>query len=304
MYKVIIWGLGNEYEHLINIIKYQESQGSISVVGVTDRNEFYESLDGYRFVSVKDIKVNEIDYIIVTSEQYFDEIADIAQDIGFSKDKLIRGKIFYIPGIDFDNYISLRCRNVSIIANNCWGGVVYHALGMPFLSPFINMFLLDDDYLKLLENLKYYVNCELQFVRYEYEAILKRNYPVCRLEDVELHFNHYVDMNEVEEKWYSRCERINWDNLFIMMFSGKEDSAERFQKLNFDKKICFVPFESTYKSIYTLKLAAFPQMKKVPFWRILMGGQSMYRDYDLVELLLNGKTGHSRIIYQNKKEID
>ncbi len=298
MYRVLIWGLGYEYERLVNLIKYQEYLGNISVVGITDQNEIYRCLDGYSFIPVKDIKVEKIDYIIVTTEQYFMEIAKDAWSIGFFKGQLINGKVFFIPGFDLKKYIALINKRISIISNNCWGGVVYHTLGMEFRSPFVNMFLHDEDYLKLLKNFSYYMDQRLQFDRYEYETVLKRNYPVCKLRDIELHFNHYVEMADVEEKWYSRCKRMNIENLFIMMFTEKQDIAERFTLLDFSKKICFVPFESTYKTLYTLRPNSIAE-KEGPFWRIVMR-QLMFRDYDIIELLLNGDLNRKRILYQKE----
>ena len=44
----------------------------------------------------------------------------------------------------------------TIIAQNCIGGVIYSDLGLQFLSPTINMFIEDENFVKLVENLEYY----------------------------------------------------------------------------------------------------------------------------------------------------
>jgi uncharacterized protein (DUF1919 family) len=184
------------------------------------------------------------------------------------------------------------------------GGIAYNALGMRFNTPFINMFERDEDYLRLLANLKYYLNQNLQFVRYSYNPGLHIDYPICRVDDVELEFNHYNSMEMVEEKWYKRVKRVNFDNLFIMMFTNNKKSLDNFDKLDYQKKICFVPFESPLKSACSMKLAEREEMSEVPFYEIVNGSvNGRYHDYDLIELLLNGRINHDRCCY-NKKLLD
>ena len=196
--------------------------------------------------------------------------------------------------LNFEEYMKLRKSNISIIANNCWGGLAYHQLGMEFLSPFVNMFVKDEDYLKLLNDLRGYLDAELHFHKFAYENVLQREYPVCLLNDIELHFNHYVIMQEVEEKWNKRVKRINWDNIFVMMFTEEESVAVRFDKLPYENKICFVPFESKHESVYTLKLAE-KLMPGKPFYKLVNGIiEGTFSDYNLIELLNKGKIDKNR----------
>lgn len=290
MVKAIIWGVGRSYNQYINAIRYQVLLGEIQVVGVTGRDDIYDYLDGYPFIPIGHLNKIDFEYIIVAAEAHYEEVVKTAVQMGFSNDKIMAGGIFLYPNFSFQRYIELCRQRVSVIANNCWGGLIYHTLKSEFLSPFINMFLEDEDYIQLLGNLSYYLNCCLKFDRYAKEPVLKSDYPVCKLDDIELHFNHYKNMDEVEQKWYSRCKRINWDNLFVMMYTEKEESARRFSGLGFPKMVCFVPFESHLKSVHTLRLACLPQMKEVPFWMIVNGiAQMIYNDYDLVELLATGE---------------
>jgi len=106
------------------------------------------------------------------------------------RDKLVTYRVLEIPRFRFDQYIKLKESRVSIVSNNCWGGLIYHTLGMECLSPFKNLYLEDADYLKLLGNLKYYLNCDLQFQEYAIEIHSGAKYPVMRLDDVSVHCNH------------------------------------------------------------------------------------------------------------------
>ena len=50
--------------------------------------------------------------------------------------------------------------DVSIISMNCTGGILYHDLGLKFLSPTINLFFRAEDFIKFCENLDYYLSID------------------------------------------------------------------------------------------------------------------------------------------------
>ena len=142
---------------------------------------------------------------------------------------------------------------VSIVSNHCWGGFTYHSLKAEFLSPFINMFIPQEDYIRLLEDFDDYMKEEIKYYKNEYEPNLQSEYPVALLGDVELHFNHYKSFEEAKEKWDQRKQRINRNNLFVEMQTENEELAKRFNKLPYNKKIVFVPFETQLESAVSLK---------------------------------------------------
>lgn len=49
----------------------------------------------------------------------------------------------------------LRNRNISFLTPNCLGGILYHDLGLEFMSPTINLMMTQKDFVKfiLMENL-------------------------------------------------------------------------------------------------------------------------------------------------------
>lgn len=65
------------------------------------------------------------------------------------------------------NQKRLKNDNFSILASNCIGGVLYHELGMPFLSPFINMYVEPRDFIKFLKSPNEYLRYELNDVTAE-----------------------------------------------------------------------------------------------------------------------------------------
>ena len=50
----------------------------------------------------------------------------------------------------------LQYIDFSIISNNCWAGFVYSKFGLEYTTPTIGMGIVDDDYIKFLENMDYY----------------------------------------------------------------------------------------------------------------------------------------------------
>lgn len=139
----------------------------------------------------------------------------------------------------------------SIISNNCWGGLVYQYFGLPYYSPTIGLFFMDDDYIKFLERFGYYIAQPLKFItieesRYKQqlqsESTAKMNYPIALLDDVEIHFLHYKSTTEAEEKWNRRLKRLNMNRLLVKMSQrslNSNDILDRFEALPFKNKICF-----------------------------------------------------------------
>ena len=131
----------------------------------------------------------------------------------------------------------LRNRNATIISSNCNGEFMYYDMRLPFLSPTINLSFDMNDYVKLLDNLRWYMSqpimpCEdKQF-----------DFPCGMLADIKIRFNHYKTFEEAVEKWEERKKRINWDNLYVVAIDGdncSEESIQRFDALPFKHKVIF-----------------------------------------------------------------
>ena len=251
-YKVLIWGTGQDYDRYLNNIQYEEQKENINVVAVVTNDTYYKKIDGYQVIAKKDIINCNYDYIIVASINKYNQIVDEALSMGIERKRLLKLTIFNINNFDFKRYIKLYSSNISIISCNCWGGITYNYLGMEFLSPFINMYEEEADYLKLLANLGFYLKQPLVFEKEMYEINLKRNFPVAMLSDIRLYFNHYESFDEAKVKWYQRLNRINYNNLFIMFYTTNLESAKIFDNLPFEHKIVFLPFKSNLRSAIEL----------------------------------------------------
>ena len=148
------------------------------------------------------------------------------------------------------NYRKINNSDFTIISNNCWGGHVYRYFGLGYNSPTVGLYFYADEYVKFVNNIKYYLDCELEFISYKdskYRKDLeeKQYYtvPIGKLDDVEIVFLHYKDEKEAKEKWNRRKKRVNYDNI-ILKFSQQNLCEDRhlewFDNLDFSKKVMFV----------------------------------------------------------------
>jgi len=286
MYRIVIWGIGAVYNRHVNLLKYYELKKEIKIVAVTSNNPpRVEFIDDYKIVKSKEISALEFDFILIMSDASVMEIRKTIIHMGVDEEKLLYYKILEIPNLVFDQYVKLKKSRISIISNNCWGGTVYNTLGMECLSPFKNLFLEDDSYLRMLSNLEYYLKCEPSEGGFATDIHSGQKYPILRLDDVLLHCNHDDIYETAVENWKRRVKKINMDNLFIEMYTDNRISAKRFCQLKkYLNKICFVSFESDEKELYHLELL--PEQEEL--WEVVISSARNGKNsisYNIIDLL-------------------
>lgn len=150
-----------------------------------------------------------------------------------------------------------------LICSNCLAGYIYHWLGLQFHSPFINLWMTNEDFITMLEgDLKTFLSSPINEVKN-----CKEKYPVGEINGVKIHFMHYKDFNTAIEAWNRRKERINFNNVGILFpnFEGNENILQRFEELPYNNKVVFVDKPCKYESAYYIKGYKFYKkfMKKV-----------------------------------------
>lgn len=133
----------------------------------------------------------------------------------------------------------LKNKSVSIISNNCIGGILYHDLGLKFNSPTINTLIYGDEFVEFINNLKEYMNCELVYDE------TSKEYPIGVLSSIDkktihIHFLHNNTFEEAKSNWNRRKDRIDYNNLFIIYehFNKFDNSIiEEFDKINYHKVV-------------------------------------------------------------------
>jgi len=243
--KVLIWGTGLDYGRFLNQLKALELQEVLEVVGVTDSSGFRErvtKVDGWHFYSVSEIKEIPWDYCVVMSEKYFWDIYSHLAELGISSDRIIPCRVFAIPYFEWVQYIEIRNLKMSIISNNCWGGILSRTLGLEHRSPFKNLAVSASGLIRMLdEGLEGFMSVEPKFVRWEIDPHSKVRFPVMSVKGVEILFNHDTKIEEALAKWRRRKEKIDYHNLYMMIYTEDIDVVRAFLKLDIERKICFVP---------------------------------------------------------------
>ena len=123
----------------------------------------------------------------------------------------------------------LAVRDVTLISQNCIGGVFYHDMGLQFTSPTINLFFKAPDFMKFVQKLDYYMGCELRMTWGE-------EYPIGYLDDVAIYFMHYRTCREAKEAWEKRKARINRGKIVVLCTDMEDFNDEAYEEW---KKICY-----------------------------------------------------------------
>lgn len=97
----------------------------------------------------------------------------------------------------------------TVLSQNCIGGVLYHDLGAPFLSPTVNLFIPAKDFLRLCADVKGYMQKPLC-------VTMGESWPAGMLGDVRIEFMHYASCEEAEAAWARRAARIRYDRIAIV----------------------------------------------------------------------------------------
>lgn len=246
MKKVILWGMGLEYETLLNVINFEIYKGNMQVVAVICRKEdkYCSKRDGFYVADRYEIGQLDFDYIIITAPYFFDEIKHEAIELGIDSKRIINGEIFHQPLFDFKRYAALIENPVTILSDDCWGGMVYHRLNLEFSSPLINIRWDAKEFVKFVQKPLFYLGTELTMERES--DFTKCECPIGRLGNdgdyVFLKLAHYCDFKDAKKAWDRRVKRINRDNLFvkIAVFKSMKESdidlcIEAYKKLDVKK---------------------------------------------------------------------
>ncbi|MCQ2237092.1 MAG: DUF1919 domain-containing protein, partial [Bacteroidales bacterium] len=122
----------------------------------------------------------------------------------------------------------------TVICNDCTGGMILHDLHMPFNSPFINACMSDEDYLKLLGNLREYMSIDLT------DDTKGNRYPIGLLGDIRIHFMHNDTFEQAKKNWQRRLKRVNYEKIVVIgscIDTQAKDLGERFYNLPYKHKV-------------------------------------------------------------------
>ncbi|AVY98479.1 exopolysaccharide biosynthesis protein [Lelliottia sp. WB101] len=134
--------------------------------------------------------------------------------------KLVKNIVIKLEKIMFN--ILLRFfvnKDITIISSNCIGTRVYQSAKKQYKSPTINLWINPSDFIKLTEQLDFYLNQELT----EFKDTEKK-YPCGKLADITIFFQHYSSFNEAKDKWEQRKKRARTDN-YLTIFTDRDGAT-------------------------------------------------------------------------------
>lgn len=290
--RLILWGIGKVYNTILNLLKVYEKSDQIEIVGITARDlPDFKYLDSYRLLNLKELQAESYDYIMVLSNDYFVEIVKLAMEFAnVPREKIVSYHILEIPYFNFRQYDFIKKQKISIVSNNCWGGLIYNTLSMECRSPFKNVSFSPENYIKMLSNLKHYLSIDPIWTgKKEMDVNQNRAVPMLELDDVLIKCNHDLDADEAIRKWKYRRDKFNWNNMLVEMYTEDIMVEEAFGKASeqFEKRICFVPYESNKE--YSMRL---PLLKgQTKFYETVNANAGIGKHalaYNILEIL-NGK---------------
>lgn len=165
---------------------------------------------------------------------------------------------------------------ISLISQNCIGGIIYHDANQRFLSPTVNLYILPKDFIKFVNNLDYYLSLTPN-------VEMGKAYPIGTLGDIQINFMHYSSPQEAIEKWEERKQRINFNKIFVIMVERDgfdDEDFKEFLKINYPK-ILFTRNEK-YISNNSVYLKKFKNEKELPD---IIPGRYIYKYLKIVKLL-------------------
>ena len=180
----------------------------------------------------------------------------------------------------------LKNKNITILCNNCLGGVVYHCLGLQFLSPTVNL-MVDStaDFIKFCKNINYYLQQPIVELKDD-----SKPYPLGMCGDIKLHFNHYHSFEDAVAKWESRKKRINWDNIYLIAndYISDTEFVSREEILEFGKLKCknLIMFTSVrHDDIPYTYYLGLNKLKRMMFTNKFTGLRDFEKYWDYVSFL-------------------
>lgn len=120
----------------------------------------------------------------------------------------------------------LKNTRPTIFSNDCVGGVLMKNYGLPFNTPTVNCAINPGNFVRYLKYLEHYMGCELA----EKESDL--GFPVgelvSELGNIEIQFMHNSSFQEAKEAWKRRTNRIDLNNINVILDLNPYNIADDF----------------------------------------------------------------------------
>ena len=164
-------------------------------------------------------------------------------------------------------YLSYRTKNknkdFTLVCQNCLGGLIYSVLDLPFTSPTINLYIEDENFVKLANDPVRYLSIPAEPYIEEFHDPVDPSvvFPKIKVDDIEICCLHYKSCAEAVDAWERRRKRANLSNIYII---GNSWNCHENEDLI--RQVAAAPYPSV---VFTLKEMDIPGTIKLPgdFWK-------------------------------------
>ena len=150
--------------------------------------------------------------------------------------------------INKPNRKRLNNKDFSIISSDCTAGCICKDLKVRMNSPTRNFYFNAEDYIKLCQNLEYYLGLPLTDDTSDDEF----PYLTALCGDIRLFLVHFNTVEQAQGEWERRKTRVNYNNLFFIMNDRNgctDKELKAFDELPYLNKVCFTHIKyPEYKS--------------------------------------------------------
>ena len=241
------------------------------------------SINNLNTIDKRELINIDCDLIIVTGHDV--DLAPIlaeAKELSLDTYKFVLDRTVCLPGFTPEKYKQLRKSNLSILSMGWWAGIAYHNLGLPILSPTINMYTSEEDFMNFLPEARWHFKKDLYFDRTEHNSDLDIDYPIFCLGDMQWFMNGFASEADALKAWNERKDKINWSNVLVTMHTSDPAVLERFDCLPYEKKVCFVPFETEFDSGFYVDATAYEGNILYASEAVIAGDIQAYDVWDLL----------------------
>lgn len=257
MDKILVWGIGWGYQKICNALRWNEELENFKILAYVSKDEGKHRFDGKDLIKPEEIQEFTFDYIVVSTEKYYQEIVTYGVEIlKIDRSRFLHGKIFEIPCFDWKRYLTIYQSNISIVAELCYGGILSNHLGLAFNSPFVNVRVdQGKGYTKMLYGLDYYMSVSPEIRESEENKVWMGGcieYPILWYDDIVLHGFHFKNTNDFLSSWERRRKRYNKNENIIFKILYNENDLEEFDKLPVKNKVGFYYKNTAMERVITV----------------------------------------------------
>ena len=248
MKRIIVYGSEKEYLEYRDVLQMRQQRGDTFAAGLcTGLPSTGTVPDALTPIPPERLAGMEFDYLLILPEDEKETILKLT-GLGIERQRIINKTTFEQAEASWEEMEAVRNGRITILSNNCFGGLLAKTLCMECCSPTRGLWIAEHLFPRFLAHLDDYLSEKPVFAGWEYGShdYESSRFPVLALGDLALHCNHDTDADEAIEKWVKGVKKINPNNMiavFVTEIQSMEPEFYRIERIRW--KVCFASFPGT-----------------------------------------------------------